>query len=376
MSSKNDMSSNNDITELNPEDLEKSQSHPRSPSHPRSKSHSPSHPRSKSRSHSRSHSRSYSPSPSTPPREPKYIFIGFFTHGGYDNKTTVPFRINPYASRSLTTFRSTPKLMTFTNSSPGNIVLGSVDGSDNTKLKNYFETNSNINFLTGTNQNENAKEQEQIIAQNFLNYSQNGLAIVGNPRDDLEHYRNNLRKTKKEDTKKIEEKYVSRNSFILNNKVGIGHTFPNKIFTTDDPSANKENMDSWGIFVFNNNCGIEPGTRIEELLPEMPQDYIYDKDDEEIGIRLSLDNIIKYLGRNYDITDEDYLFLFDYTCSIFIEETNPRVKRSWARQISKDLGFGIKRTKKRNKKVNKKGTKKVNKKGSKKIKLKQKVFKN
>ena len=370
MSSKNDMSSNNDITELNPEDLEKSQSHPRSPSHPHSKSHS------KSRSKSHSKSRSYSPSPSTPPREPKYIFIGFFTHGGYDNKTSVPFRINPYASRSLTTFRSTPKLMTFTNSSPGNIVLGSVDGSDNTKLKNYFETNSNINFLTGTNQNENAKEQEQIIAQNFLNYSQNGLAIVGNPRDDLEHYRNNLRKTKKEDTKKIEEKYVSRNSFILNNKVGIGHTFPNKIFTTDDPSANKENMDSWGIFVFNNNCGIEPGTRIEELLPEMPQDYIYDKDDEEIGIRLSLDNIIKYLGRNYDITDEDYLFLFDYTCSIFIEETNPRVKRSWARQISKDLGFGIKRTKKRNKKVNKKGTKKVNKKGSKKIKLKQKVFKN
>jgi hypothetical protein len=273
--------------------------------------------------------------------------------------------------------------MTFTNSSPGNIVLGGADGHDNTKLKNYFETNSNINFLNGTNQNENEKEQQQIIAKNFLNYAQNGLAIVGNPRDDLEHYRNNLRKSKKtEDTKKIEEnkkmeeKYVSRNSFILNNKVGIGHTFPNKIFTTDDPSANKENMDSWGIFVFNNNCGIEPGTRIEELLPEMPQDYIYDKDDEEIGIRLSLDNIIKYLGRNYDITDEDYLFLFDYTCSIFIEETNPRVKRSWARQISKDLGFGIKRTKKRNKKVNKKGTKKVNKKGSKKIKLKQKVFKN
>jgi hypothetical protein len=366
MSSKNDMSSNNDITELNPEDLEKSQ--PRSPLHPRSKSRSHSKSRSKSRSHSKSHSKSHSTSPSTPPREPKYIFIGFFTHGGYDNKTTVPYRVNPYASRSLTTFRSTPKLMTFTNSSPGNIVLGSADGSDNTKLKNYFETNSNINFLTDTNQNESAKEQEQIIAKNFLSYAQNGLAIVGNPRDDLDHYRNNLRKTKKEDTKKIEEKYVSRNSFILNNKVGIGHTFTNKTFTTDDPSANKENMDSWGIFIFNNNCGIEPGTRIEELLPEIPQDFIYDKDDEEIGIRLSLDNIIRYLGRKYDLTSEDYLFLFDFTCSVFIEEMNPRVKRSWARQISKDLGFGIKRTKKR--------TKKVNKKGSKKIKLKQKVFKN
>jgi len=193
------------------------------------------------------------------------------------------------------------------------------------------------------------------------------LAIVGNPRDDLESFRKK---------KKVDEKYVSRNSFILNNKVGIGHTFPNKTFTTDDPSANKENMDSWGVFVFNNNCNIKPGTRIEELLFDMPQDSLYDTDGEEIGIRLRLDNIIKYLERNYNLTDEDYLFLFDFTCSMFIEETNPRVKRSWARQISKDFGFGIKRTKKRNNKVNKKGTNKVNKKGSKKIKLKQKVFKN
>jgi hypothetical protein len=128
MSSKNDMTSKNDTNELNPEHLEKShsrsQSHP--PSHSRSKS--PSHSRSKSPSHSRSHSTSLSPSPSSPEREPKYIFIGFFTHGGYDNKTTLPYRVNTYASRSLTTFRSTPKLMTFTNSSPGNIVLGGADG--------------------------------------------------------------------------------------------------------------------------------------------------------------------------------------------------------------------------------------------------------
>ena len=151
---------------------------------------------------------------------------------------------------------------------------------------------------------------------------------------------------------------MCRNSFICDNKIGISHSFPNKTYTTTDRPTHTNVGHNWGIFIYNNNCGIEPGTRIEELLPEMPQDYIYDKDDEEIGIRLSLDNIIKYLGRNYDITDEDYLFLFDYTCSIFIEETNPRVKRSWARQISKDLGFGIKRTKKRNKKVNKKGTKK------------------
>lgn len=155
---------------------------------------------------------------------------------------------------------------------------------------------------------------------------------------------------------------MPRNSFICTNKVGIGHTFPNKSFSTVDPSADAANMDSWGIFIFNNNCGIEPGTRIEELLPEMKREIITE-DDEEIGVRFHLYDIISAFENKYRLTSEDYLFLFDYTCSIFSGRHNSRTVRSWGRQISKDLGFGIKRNKK------------VNKKGSKKIKLKQKVFK-
>ena len=305
-------------------------------------------------------------SSSTPPREPKYIFIGFFIHGGYHKKSTNPYRENPHASRSLMTFHSTPKLMTFTNSSPGNIVLGDADGRDNTKLVNYFKTNSNINLLTDTNQ-----DQDKIIAEKFLNYSKDALATLPtNPRDDLEDYKNNLRKPKKmeeasvsssgvsssvmgskkmEEAKKMEEKYISRNSFISNNKVGISHTFINKSFSTDDPSSDEANMSSWGVLIFNNNCDIEPGTRIEELLPDMPQEYITNENGEDIGIRISLYNIITHLERNYHLTDEDYLFFFDYTCSTFTEETNPRVKRSWGRQITKDSGFGKRSKMKRSK---------------------------
>jgi hypothetical protein len=226
--------------------------------------------------------------------------------------------------------------MTFTNSSPGNIVLGNADGSDNTKLVNYFKTNSNINLLTGANQH-----QDKIIAEKFLNYSKDALAtLLTNPRDDLEDYRNNLRKPKNmEEAKNMEEKYISRNSFISNNKVGIGHTFINKSFSTDDPSSDEANMSSWGVFIFNNNCDIEPGTRIEELIPDI----------EDIGIQISLDNIITHLERNYHLTDEDYLFFFDYTCSIFTGEKNPRVKRSWGRQITKDSGFGKRSKMKRSK---------------------------
>ena len=106
-------------------------------------------------------------------REPKYIFIGFFTHGTYHEVSTKPYRENEHASKSIKTFRSTPKLMTFTNSSPGNIVLGEADGSDNTKITNYFKTNSDINFMTDT-----AKDQDKIIAESFLNYSKNGLATL------------------------------------------------------------------------------------------------------------------------------------------------------------------------------------------------------
>lgn len=337
------MSSKNDMSKLNPENLEKSQSQSRSKSQSRSpsKPHSRSPSKSHSRSKSRSRSKPRSPSLSPLKDERKYILIGFFIHGGYGSGFTE--KVDPHhAAKSLRTFRSTPKLMTFTNSSPGNIVLGDADGSDNTKLKNFFKINSNTNLMANTNQNENKKDQDQIIAKNFLNYAKNGLATLPtNPRNDLEIYRK---------TKTAEKKYVSRNSFILNNKVGIGHTFPNKSFTTDDPSADAANMDSWGIFIFNNNCGIEPGTRIEELFPDMAYNTITNEDGDDIGIQYYLKDIEYNLTIKYGLSPEDYLFLFDFTCSVIKEETNPRTIRSFSRQIAKDFGFGKKRNNKRTKK--------------------------
>jgi len=280
------------------------------------------------------------PLPSPMEDERKYICIGFFVHGGY-GRSAQPYRVHPHASRSLTTFKSTPKLMTFTNSSPGNVVLSAADGSENTKLRNYFITNSDINLIADTNQN--AKDQDQIIAESFLNYARNGLATLEtNPRDDVEQYRK---------TNKVEERYVCRNSYICNNKVGIGHTFPNKTFSTNDPPTDPANMDSWGIFIFNNNCGIEPGTRIEEELPEMTPEDITNEDGEDIGVRFSLNDIIKRLDFKYRLTREDYLFLFDYTCSIFnrdiIPSRNKRLERSLGREVFQTLGFGNKTGKKR-----------------------------
>lgn len=293
-----------------------------------------------------------SPLPSPMQDEQKYICIGFFVHGGY-GKSARPYKVNPHASKSIWPFRSTPKLMTFTNSSPGNVVLSEADGSENTKLTNYFKTNSNINLMVDANQN--AKDQDQIIAENFLNYARNGLATLQtNPRDDLERYRK---------TNKIEKKYVCRNSFICNNKVGIGHTFPNKTFATNDPPTDPANMDSWGIFIFNNNCGIEPGTRIEELLPEMTPEDITNEDGEVIGVRFHLSDILFHLEIKYRLTSKDYIFLFDYTCSIFNQEINPkgneRETRSLGREVAEYLGFHNKTGKKR--KGNRGGKKKTQK---------------
>lgn len=272
--------------------------------------------------------------------EQKYICIGFFIHGGY-GKSAQPYRVHPHASKSLKSFKSTSKIMIITSSSPGNVVLSAADGSENTKLTNYFITNSNINLMADTNQN--TKDQDQIIAENFLNYSRNGLATLEtNPRDDVEHYRK---------TNKVDERYVCRNSYICNNKVGIGHTFPNKTFSTSDPPTDPANMDSWGIFIFNNNCGIEPGTRIEEELPEMSPEIITDEDGEEIGVRFSLNDIIFRLEMKYGLSREDYLFLFDYTCSIFnreiIPSRNKRLERSLGREVFNIFNFGNETGKKR-----------------------------
>ena len=42
------------------------------------------------------------------------------------------------------------------------------------------------------------------------------------------------------------------------------------------------------------------------------------------------------------------MFCFDYTCSVIDEETNPRIIRSFSRQVAKDFGFDNETGKKRN----------------------------
>ena len=285
--------------------------------------------------------------------KPEYILLGIFIHGAY-NRKTCPFRVNPHASRSLQRYRSEPTLMTFTNSTPGNVVLGNADGSDNTKITNYFKTNSNFDLIVDTNQN--------AIAENFLNYSKNGLATLStNPRVDLDDCSK---------AKTIAENYVPRNCFIDNNKVGISHTFINKIFSTNDPPTER---DSWGIFIFNNSFDIEAGTRIEEILPDIQQDPIINEEGDDIGVEFNLHDIIRKLTSTYHLTDKDYLFLFDFSCSIFCKDINltgnKRLIRDWSKQVSEAYGF----PKKGGKKCGKKSGKKCKKGGKKRTrKLKKK----
>jgi hypothetical protein len=262
--------------------------------------------------------------------EQKYMLVVICAHGAY-NRRAGPYRENPHASKSLQILKSTPKLMTFTNSSPGNVVLADADGSDNAKLTDYFKKHRDINLMADTNQN--TKNQDQIIAENFLNYSKDALTtLTTNPRDETEKYR------------KINPEYVCRNSYICNNQVGIGHTFLNKIFSTNDPPTDSKNMDSWGIFIFNNNVDIKPGTRIEDLLPDMEPEDITDDDGKDIGVIFNLNDIIRHLTKKYNLTDKDYLLLFDYSCSIFCKDINPteskRLVRSLGRQAYAVLGFG------------------------------------
>jgi hypothetical protein len=278
-----------------------------------------------------------SPSPSPPlsPRQPKYIFIGFFVHGEY-NGSARPYRVNPHASKSMWIFDSVPKLMTFMNCSPGNVLIGETGDGDNTRLTNYFKTNSNNNFMANINQNANDEDQDQIIAKNFLTHVKSGLKEISlNPRDNIEKY--------KIDNKTDND--VCRNSYICNNQVGISHTFINKTFTTKDPVTGVP-PEHWGIFIYNNNCGIEPGTNIESI-SGMPKYYVTHKNGN--GYDFYLSGIVSTLQNKYGLTDKDYLFLFDYTCSKFkrevIEPNDLRGLRREGNNVAKAFGFTGKKRK-------------------------------
>ena len=293
-----------------------------------------------------SHSASHSPSPS---HEPKYIFIGFFTHGAY-GRNAQPYKANKDASISLREFSSVPKLMTYMNCAPGNVLIGEHGGVDNNKLTNYFKTHSDINVTDTTAKNH---DKDKTISENFLNYVQSALKTLElDPRSRTKLFQD-MNKTDID---------VCRNTFICNKKVGISYTFPNKSFSTDNPPKGI-GEEHWGIFIYNNNCGIEPGQNIE-LIPNIQKNVITDfvDDDKEIiiGYEFHLLDIISALTENYKLTNKDYLFLFDYSCSVFDKRINPRNDERIIRRIGNNvaktfgLGKGKKRGKKRTRKLKKK----------------------
>ena len=284
-----------------------------------------------------------------PKRQPKYIFIGILVHGGF-GRAAQPRKATAHASTSIQTFRSVPKLMTIMNCAPGNVLIGTDNGVDNTELTTYFNANSNIDMTKIEEHTE--KTDDQIISDNFLTYVQSGLKQLKlDPRDRIEKF-------KKENPEDID---VCRNSLICSNRVGISHTFANKSFSTDNQIGSRR---SWGIFIYNNNVGIQSGRNIQDMIPHS---ILSNEDGEDVGVEFHLADIISTLTRQYQLTEEDYLFLFDYSCSKFERPINPtkdeRLLRRLGNDVASKFGFGKKkRTKKRTKQRSKQRTKKQNKK--------------
>jgi hypothetical protein len=288
-------------------------------------------------------------SPKSPPiknREPRYIFLSFFTHGGF-GKAAEPYRQNKYASVSIKTHHSIPKLMTFMNCSPGSSLIGETGGQDNVVLADYFNRSSDFDIVDISGFIEtNGKSQEKLISYNFLGYMNAGLGELDlRPRNRTENF-------KIANPKDVD---VCRNSFICNDKVGISHKFPNKSFSTNDPPTYTTPGDNWGIFIYNNNCGIEPGKDIQ-LINEISKDAIQDKDGQIAGLDFNLADVISGLTKKYGLTEDDYLFLFDYSCNNFStksinQQDEVRVIRRLGRSVTADFGFGKKR------KVTRKGRK-------------------
>ena len=307
----------------------------------------------------------------TKKQEPRYIFLGLFAHGLYDYRTK-PYKANEHASVSMETLYSVPKLMTFMNCSPGTSMIGESGGGDNIILKDYFKKNSafdimDINDLFSTK----AKTEEKLISSNFLGYVNSALdELEMKPRSRTEQFK----------TANPNDIDVCRNSFICSDTVGISHHFPNKSFATFDSSTPSTEADKWGVFIYNNNFGIEPGTDIEDI-DEIAAVPDYDKDGKKKGFIFYLDDIIRGLTEKYGLTEDDYLFLFDYSCNNFSKvsinpENNLRTVRRLARNVETDLGFVKKKGGTRKNKKLKKKKHKTRKLKTRKLKKTKSVCKN
>jgi len=254
----------------------------------------------------------------------------------------------------MKTHHSVPKLMTFMNCSPGNSLIGETGGQDNVVLADYFKRSSDFDILDVSDLKvSNTKTEEKIISQSFLGYMKSAL-------DELEmRPRNRTEWFKSLEPTDID---VCRNSFICNDRVGISHRFPNKSFSTNDVPIHNTPGKNWGVFIYNNNCGIEPGTDVSKI-KEIQHFTLKNKDGKVEGLDFDLADIISGVTEKYGLTEDDYLFLFDYSCNNFSTKNinpgdDPRVIRRLGRNVTSDYGFGKKKT----------GTRKHNKLKSRKLK--------
>jgi hypothetical protein len=231
------------------------------------------------------------------------------------------------------------------NCSPGNVLIGEDGGIDNIKLSNFFKHHGKRNLLDLSNfaPQSSKKEYDKLLANIFLDYVGTALKekLELNPRDRSEKFK--ILNPKDPD--------VRRNSYICRDKVGISKRFPNKAFDTNDKPTFATLERSWGIYIYNNNCGVEPLTNIGDI-PEIRKYPIENENGEAVGYTFTSSDIIKGLTKAFNLTDEDYLFLFDYSCSNFgkvsINPTNdPKLLRRLARNVTSEWGFGGKFTKKK-----------------------------
>ena len=262
------------------------------------------------------------------------------SHGGY-GVSTKPYRANKYASVSIETHHSVPKLMTFINCSPGGSLIGETGGMDNVVLADYFKRSADFDIVDVNNFHmPKAKTHDQLVSYSFLDYANSALNELDmRPRDRTERFK----------IKNSSDIDVCRNSFICDGKVGISHRFPNKSFSTNDPSIETTPGENWGVFIYNNNCDIEPGTDISTI-KEIQHFTLKDKEGKVVGFDFDLADIISGLTKKYGLTEDDYLFLFDYSCNNFSttsinQQNDPRLIRRLGRSVTSDFGLGKKKKK-------------------------------
>ena len=259
-----------------------------------------------------------------PNMSPKYLFLAILSHG-HIGSAAEPFKSNEHASTSLKHFISVPNLNMFINCSPGSILYG--HDNDNAVLMNYFKNNSSTNLTDFTQVQTQTQTQTQIISSNFLKHVTAGIKKLDMPPRERT---NIFRSQNKRDID------VCRNSFICDGQVGVTHSFVNKTFSNNLPLR-----EPWGIYIYNNNIpGIIPGKLLTSI-KGMPSYIINDSNGKPIIIEVDLKDIIFFLTTKYNLTDNDYLFFFDYTCNNFIidPQINPRMIRRLGRDFGRIFNF-------------------------------------